>query len=231
MEPTRSDRELSEFLLRACHDLRAAARAVRTHSELFLKDSARAQDAASEQRLGFIVDGSRKIDRLLDGLVQYSVALQTDPSTFQPTRLDVLLRFALAQLDKDLRAAGGAVTYGALPEVRGNPDRLMQVWENLLRNSVIHRGETGPKIDISAERQDGNWQIAVKDNGPGVEPAFLETIFTPFERLDKHHGSGAGLGLAICRTIVERHGGRIWAESRPEGGLAVCFTLPASTAE
>lgn len=229
MQRSQSDREIAEFLLRACHDLRSAARAVRTHSELFLRD-APPRDSALNQRLGFIIDGSRRIDLLLDGLVRYSLALQTDPASFQPARMDVLLRFVLAQLDKDLKAAGAEVVYGELPEVTGDPDRLMQVFDILLRNALVHRGAAPPRIGITAVRQDGQWLLAVRDNGPGVEAAFLESIFLPFERLNGR-GSGAGLGLTICRAIVERHGGRMWAESPPEGGAAFCFTLPGAPAE
>ncbi len=223
-----SDREIAEFLLRACHDLRAAARAVRTHSELFRKDAARWQDPAVDQRLGFIVGGSHKIDLLLDGLVHYSLALQTDPASFQPARTDVLLRFVLAQLRKDLQAAGAEVVYGELPEVLGNSDRLMQLFDNLLRNALAHRAEAPPRIEIGAVRQDALWLFTVRDNGLGVEAGFLESIFQPFERLDRRNGTGAGLGLAICRAIVERHGGRIWAESQPGAGAAFCFTLQAA---
>jgi len=227
MERSRSDREVSEFLLRACHDLRAAARAVRTHSELFLKNGGKLDDPAFSQRLGFIVDGSRRIDALLDGLVHYSLALQTDPAAFQPTRMDVILRFVLAQLEKDVRAAGAEVVYGELPTVSGSPDRLMQVFDNLVRNALVHSGPRPPLIQITATRNAGEWLFQVCDNGPGVEAAFLESIFSPFERLESRHGPGAGLGLAICRLIIERHGGRIWAESQPAGGMTFNFTLPA----
>lgn len=226
MAPSKSDREVSEFLLRACHDLRSAARAVRTHSELFLKDAAKAPGAPVDPRFGFIIEGSRKIDRLLEGLVQYSLALQTDPTSFQSVRTDVLLRFVLAQLAQEVKASGAEVTYGELPEVTGNPDRLMRVFENLVRNALVHRGPEAPRIHISAEKQADHWLFAVRDQGPGVEAEFLESIFAPFERLAGHQVPGAGLGLAICRAVVERHGGRIWAESQPGQGATFYFTLP-----
>jgi light-regulated signal transduction histidine kinase (bacteriophytochrome) len=225
-----SDREVSEFLLRACHDLRGAARTVRTHSELFLKEADKRGDPAIGQRLGFIVDGSLKIDRLLDGMVHYSLALQTDPASFQSTRTDVLLRFVLQQLDKEVRSAGAEVIYADLPEVKGDPDRLMEVFENLVRNALVHRSDAPPRIEIGAARQPGEWVFSVKNNGPGVETDFLERIFLPFERLDRH-GPGAGLGLTICRAIVERHGGRMWAESRPANGSTFYFTLAAGASD
>jgi signal transduction histidine kinase len=226
MERSKTDREVSEFLLRACHDLRAAARTVRTHSELLLKDAGTLRNSGFEPGIGFIVEGSRRIDLLLDGLVSYSVALQTEPASFQSIRLDVLLRSVLKKLDQELRACGAEVTRGELPMVTGNPDRLMLAFENLLRNALVHRGQAAPRVDIRADQQAEGWLFTVRDNGPGVEAALLESIFMPFERLEGKQRGGAGLGLTICRVIVERHGGRIWAESQPEGGTAFCFTLP-----
>lgn len=217
---------MSEFLLRACHDLRASARVVRTHSELLLKDAPGQRDSNFEQRLGFIVEGARRIDSLVDGLASYSVVLQTGVAPFQTIRTDVLLRSVLAKLDKELRESGADVLYGELPTVTGNPDRLMQVFENLLRNALVHRGEVVPRIQISAGKQAEGWLFAIRDNGPGVEAASLDSIFLPFVRLQNKE-SGAGLGLAICRVIVERHGGRIWAESPAGSGATFCFTLPA----
>lgn len=227
MEHSKSDREISEFLLRACHDLRGAVRAVRTHSELFVKDAGTQGDSALAQRLEFIVKGARSIDLLVDGLANYSVALQTASASFQSIRMDVLLRLVLTKLDRDLRACGAEVVCGELPVVMGHPDRLMQVFENLLRNAFAYRGEAPPRIHVSAVRQGKEWLFAVRDNGPGVEPASLEAIFMPFERLAAAQGAGAGLGLAICRLIVERHGGKIWAESQPGCGTTSFFTLPA----
>ena len=224
---SKSDRELAEFLLRACHDLRASARAVLSHSELFT-DARSAADHEAEQRLGFIVEGARRIDLLLDGLAAYSVALQTEPSSFQLVRMDVILRLALAKLDPELRACEAEVEYGKLPAVTGNPDRLMQVFECLLRNAVDHRGRLAPRIRVGAAPHPEGWLFTVHDNGPGIEAASLETIFLPFERAPGKKPARAGLGLAICRAIVERHGGRAWAESQPGKGAACSFTLPAS---
>lgn len=222
-----ADREVSEFLLRACHDLRASARAVLTNAELLLMDAGTPGNSSFVQRLGFIVEGAGRIDLLLDGLAGYSVALQTETVSFESTRMDVLLRFVLTKLDKDLRDCGAQVVYGELPIVTGNPDRLMQLFENLLRNALVHRGQAAPRIQVSAGRQAETWLFAVRDNGPGVDADCLESIFRPFERLQGNQCSGAGLGLTTCRAIVERHGGRIWAESEPEIGATFCFTLPA----
>ena len=224
-QPAR-DREISEFLLRVCHDMRSPARAIRAHAELLAKDFG-SGDAGLQERVGFITSGIQNIEILADGLASYSLALRIETSSFQPAQMDVLLRLVLAKLRKELQAAGAEVTYDALPRVHGNQDRLSQLWENLILNAIRHRGSEAPRIHVSAERQGQHWQLAVRDNGPGIEAAYLERIFQPFERLRGKQAPGCGLGLKIAREIVERHGGRIWAESIPGAGSTFFFTLPA----
>jgi signal transduction histidine kinase len=219
-----SDPDLSRFLLRACHDLRSSLRAIRVHTELLQREAA-AGISELDQHLAFIVDGTRRIDLLTEGLSSYSIALQIDEASFQPIRMDLAVRTALAKLDKELRNAGAEVTRGTLPVVSGNLDRLVQVFEILLRNALHHRSERPPRIHIGAEKQDNEWIFAVQDNGPGIEAEYLERVFQPFERL--RPGEGAGMGLTICRAIVERHGGRTRVESEPGAGSTFLFTLPA----
>lgn len=221
------DQSLSEFLLRACHDLRTPLRSIRANAELLLRSSRTTEISDFEKRLGFIVNGARRIELLADGLASYSLALQIERGEFQSTRMDVLLRAVLAKLDKELREGGANVSYGHLPRIPGNPDRLMQVFENLVRNAVHYRSQAPPLIHITAARRAQEWLFAVCDNGRGIEAAYLEKIFKPFERLNGTESSGPGLGLTICRAIVERHGGRIWAESNAGGGTTFLFTLPA----
>lgn len=220
-----SDREFSEFLLRACHDLRTPLRSIRLHAELLLRDLPAGLSSGLDERLGFIVDGGRRIDLLLDGLAAYSLALQTDARAFRRVNLEVMLRTALSGLAPMLRGCGGDVSYDRLPAVQGSPDRLVQVFENLIRNSLDHRGSSSPRIHIAAETHGRECLLAVRDNGPGVEPDYVETIFNPFERLDAAH-PGPGLGLAACRAIVSRHGGRVWCESEVGSGAKFLFTLP-----
>ena len=200
---------------------------MRTQSELLLRNPEASGNTAFEQQLSLIVEGARKLDSLLDGLAGYSVALQTNPASFQSAPMGVLLRSVLARLNQDLRDCGAEVAYDDLPTVMGNPDRLMQLIENLLRNALVHRGQDVPHIHVTSVRQAEEWLFAIHDNGPGVEAASLEKIFMPFQRLKGREHPGAGLGLAICREIVERHGGRIWAESQPGCGTTFRFTLPA----
>lgn len=223
-----SDRDLSELLLRACHDLRSSLRAIRAHTELVQKGVPAEEASDLDQNFAFIADGVRRIELLADGLSRYSIALQIEEESFQPTRMDVLFRTALARIDQEAQKPGAEVTCGELPQVSGKPDRLAQVFEILLHNALRHCGESTPRIHVTAEKQGGEWLFAVRDNGPGIEAAYLERIFKPFERLHATERDGAGMGLAICRAIVERHGGRLWVESTPGTGSTFLFTLPVA---
>jgi signal transduction histidine kinase len=225
-ERTMSDPDLSEFLLRACHELRSSLRAIRAHAELVQKGVHADKLSGLDRNFSFIADGARRIELLTDGLSGYSIALQIEVASFQPARMDVMFRTALARIDRELQDLGAEVTCGELPQVSGKPDRLVQVFEILLDNALQHCGQSPPRIHVTAEQQAGEWLFAVRDNGPGIDAAYLERIFKPFERLKATEREGAGLGLAICLAIVERHGGRLWVESTPGTGSTFVFTLP-----
>ena len=222
-----SDRDLSEFLLRACHDLRSSLRAIRAHAELARKGVLAGDTSNLDRNFAFITNGVRRIELLTDGLSGYSIALQVEQASFQPARMNVVLRTALAKLDREIRELGAEVTSSDLPQVSGKPDRLVQVFEILLDNALRHRGRISPRIHITAEKITGEWLFAVRDNGPGIDAAYLERAFKPFERLQAGKADSVGMGLAICRAIVERHGGKLWAESTPGTGSIFFFTLPA----
>ena len=220
------DRELAEFLLRLAHDLRSPLRAIRANAEWIRKDTAATETPGLPPRVDFILSGAQTLEELAEGLASFALALRLETGSFLPAQLDVLLRLALARIRDHLNENSAEVVYDALPQVLGNPDRLEQVFEILLLNALRHRGQEPPRIQISAERLADYWRIAVRDNGPGIEAAFLERIFQPFERLRGKESRGPGLGLAISREIVQRHGGTMWAESEA-GGSTFFFTLPA----
>lgn len=182
---------------------------MRAHAELLGKRG----DA--DPRLAFIIEGAGKVDQLVDGLSGYSLALRIDPGSFVISPLGVLLRTVLAKLDREIQQNQAEVTYGDLPRVSGDPDRLVQLLENLL----CHRGRISQLVHITADPYAKGWLFTVRDSGPSIEAADLERIFQPFVH---------GLGLAACREIVERHGGRIWAESPAGSGCTFRFTLPAA---
>jgi chemotaxis family two-component system sensor kinase Cph1 len=215
--------ELRDFLFRASHDLRTSLRAVRTNAELLLRSSKQRTGAELDQILHLLVGGTRNAESLVSGLANYALALQVQPNP-APVSAGILVRSALAKLEAEMQENDARVVYGDLPQVTGDSDRLIQLFENLMRNAIQHRGEAPPHIEINAGKQDGEWVFAVRDNGPGIDAEDLERIFRPFQRLRPDRG-GAGLGLAICREIVAGHGGRIWAESVMGTGTAIYFTL------
>lgn len=229
-EPGRDPRapgpEISHFLLHACHDLKASLRTIRVHAEMLVKDREAGETANFDRHLSAIVADTGKLELLANGLAGYSIACQIDPGSFVLIPMDVILRVELAKLSQELRESGAEVTYDALPRIRSDPDRLQQLFESLLHNALIHRGSAAPRVHISAEKHAEIWLFGVRDNGPGIEPAYLERIFEPFERLRGKQAPGPGLGLAICREIVGKHGGRMWAESEPGKGATFFFTLP-----
>jgi chemotaxis family two-component system sensor kinase Cph1 len=211
------------FLLRAAHDLRAPLRAVRTNAELLLKDPEKRDGPEFQQLLGFLVNGARNADALVDGLSNYALALQVQPNSL-PVSTAVLLNTVRAKLAQEIRATEAEVTNGELPRVHGDPDRLAQVLENLVRNAIQHRADRAPRIHVEVQERDGDWLFAVRDNGPGIEAEDQERIFRPFEKLSRDRGA-CGLGLAICREIVTRHGGKLWMESEPGQGSTFYFTI------
>ncbi len=221
---------MSRFLQHTAHDLKTALRAIRAHTDLLLRGRQATEAAGLEERLGFIVDGVKGIDLLAEGIASYSIALEIQEGTFQSAPLDVLLRTSLAKLKKELVAHEARVTHDKLPSVSGDAERLMEVFENLIRNALQHRGPSAPLIQITVERRAEDWLFAVRDNGPGIPARYLETIFQPFVHLHANRHLGPGLGLATSRVIVERHGGRIWAESAEGSGAAFLFTLQARAA-
>jgi signal transduction histidine kinase len=222
----RDGQDFRDFLLRACHDLRAPLRSVRTNAELLLKVPEKREGPEFEQILGFLANGAQTADSLVDALASYALALHVQPGS-QPVSSGTLLRNALMKLSGEVRDSGAEITYGDLPHLAADPDRLTQLFENLLRNAIQQRGDAPPRIHVSGQQRGGEWLFAVEDNGPGIAAEDLERIFRPFERLSRNH-EGAGLGLAICQAIVTGHGGRIWAESVVGAGTKFYFTLAAA---
>ncbi|HEV2448671.1 MAG TPA: ATP-binding protein, partial [Candidatus Sulfopaludibacter sp.] len=169
--------------------------------------------------------GARKIDQVVDRLSDYSLALLVGASAFQPVPMGALLRAALAKLEEEIRAREAEVTYDPLPRVAGDAGRLLWLVENLLRKALSARGDA-PRVHLSAVPREDEWVFAICASR-AAEPAELEEMFQPTAR-----GRGSGLAVtdlsaAICRAIVDRHGGSIWTSLQPAGGVTIFFTLPA----
>ena len=166
--------------------------------------------------------------RLIDDLLEFSRAGRGD-NPMEPTDCREILSQVLAGLSSSLREAGAVVRHDGLPTVQGNPSQLTQVFQNLIGNAVKFRGAEPPEIHVSASRRDDEWLFLVRDNGIGIAPEYAERIFVIFQRLHgRNEYPGTGIGLAICKRIVTRHGGRIWVESQPGRGSSFYFTLPVA---
>ena len=226
---TAQDERLQKFTSTTVHHLQEPIRMVRIYTEMLESGSAGRLDDETLQCVEFLQEAALQMQRLLDGLAEFAVATAKPARLPSLVRLDLPLRQALLQLDPVLKSAHAKVSYGDLPSVFGDFDRLQLVFQHLIRNAVQYRGPLAPEIAISARRADQEWVLTVHDKGLGIPPEFHERIFELYTRLHGKSLPGNGLGLPICRAIVESHGGKIWLESNPGECSTFFFTLPAQS--
>lgn len=226
-ELKRSNADLDQFAYLAAHDLQEPLRAVTGYAQVLARRCQGKLDPAAEELLGFLVDDIRRMQTLVRDLLAYARAKQrTDPRA--PVVLEEALRRALELLAGTIRDAAAEVTADPLPEVTGDLAQLASVLQNLIGNGIKFRGAEAPHIRIAAERRGEEWVVAVRDNGVGIDPRHHDRLFLPFSRLHtREERPGSGLGLALCKRILEGHGGRIWVESEAGRGATFFFALPA----
>ncbi len=221
----RSNQDLQQFAYVASHDLQEPLRMVSGYVELLERRYRGKLDADADEFIGYAVDGAERMRRLISDLLKFSRV--GEEVRFQEFPLEDALDDALMNLKRAVEDAGASVSYHELPRVHGDRNLVTQVFQNLIGNAIKFRGEKPMRIEVSVRREEAAWLVSVEDNGIGIDPAHAERIFRIFQRL---HGRddypGTGVGLAICRRIVERHGGRIWFDSEPGAGTAFRFTLP-----
>jgi len=227
-ELKRSNEELEQFAYVASHDLQEPLRMVASYCQLLQRRYEGRLDADADEFIGYAVDGANRMQNLINDLLTYS-RVGTKGKTFQPTPFAKVLDIALLNLRAAIEDSGAEVTSDTLPTVRGDEGQLVQLLQNLVGNAIKF-GKPGatPRVHVGARRQEHQWVFSVRDDGIGFEPEYGDRIFMIFKRL---HGakeySGTGIGLAICKKIVERHGGRIWVDSAPNEGSTFSFTLSA----
>jgi PAS domain S-box-containing protein len=225
---SRSNKELEEFAYVASHDLQEPLRMIASYTQLLSRRYKDKLDKEAEEFIAFAVDGAIRMQKLINDLLSYS-RVGTRGKAFSATDLEQVLQTVLTNLKIALEESGAQITHDPLPTVVADSTQMTQLLQNLIGNALKFRGERAPHIHISAQREGAAWVMGVKDNGIGIEPQYFERIFVIFQRLHtQQEYSGTGIGLAICKKIVERHGGRIWVESKPGQGATFWFTLPAA---
>lgn len=185
-------------------------------------------DSDADEFIGFALDGAVRMQRLIEDLLAYS-RVSSRGAEFMPTDAGAVLERALANLKLAIEDADAIVTRDPLPVVPADQSQLEHVFLNLIGNALKFRGPQRPEVHISAAQRDGDWQFSIRDNGIGIESQYFDRIFVIFQRLHgREQYPGTGIGLAITKRIVERHGGRIWVESQPGTGSTFFFTLPTT---
>lgn len=226
-ELERSNRELEQFAYAASHDLREPLRMVATYVKLLEREYGERLDDAAHQYIRFAAEGATRLTRLVSDLLEYA-RIGPKALAFEPVDCNEVLAHVLESLRARIEQAEAEVVSEKLPTVQGDPILIGQVLQNLVENGVKFRAREAPRIRISAEPVGDAWHIHVADNGLGIEPRFHGRIFDLFQRLHTHdHYPGTGMGLAFCKKVIERHGGRVWVESEPGRGSVFSFSLPA----
>jgi PAS domain S-box-containing protein len=225
-ELERSNKELEQFAYVASHDLQEPLRMVASYCQMLAKRYKGKLDGDADDFINFAVDGAKRMQNLINDLLAYSRAGQKRRE-FAPTNCNSVVETTCQGLKAAIDEAGATVDVALLPTVMGDPVQLGQVFQNLIGNAIKFRGERAPVVRVGAERQDGHWLFSIADNGIGMAPEHLERIFLIFQRLhNQSEYPGTGIGLAVVKKIIERHGGRIWVESEPGSGSTFYFTLP-----
>lgn len=223
----RSNAELDQFAYVASHDLKEPLILLSAYARMLAERHGDDLDEEGRTFLGHVRDEAGRMKSMIDDLLDYS-RLQTSAEDPSQVELADVLDTALRTLAPRIEETAARVDVeGALPVIEGSPVQFERLFRNLVGNALKFRGEEPPLVSISAERRDGEWVVCVRDNGIGVDPAKAERIFELFQRLhSQEQYAGTGMGLAICKRIVERHGGRLWVDPGPGGGSVFKFALP-----
>ena len=220
-----SNSELEQFAYIASHDLQEPLRMVSSYVQLLARRYQGKLDSDADEFIAFAVDGAKRMQNLINDLLAYS-RVGTRGHPLVAISCEEALKEALANLQFAIGESGATITHEPLPEVNGDPTQLFQLFQNLLSNAIKFRGSESPRIQVQVQQEGAEWVFRVCDNGIGLDPKFADRIFVIFQRLHQRDVyPGTGIGLAICKRIVQRHGGRIWVESQPGEGATFYFTM------
>ena len=222
----RSNLELEQFAYVASHDLQEPLRKIRNFSELLGSRAKGHLPPEAERYLTPIVEGAIRMQTLVQDLLAYSRVARGELNV-ETINLQEIVEQARNNLEAVIMESQATLTIGALPNLEANPIQMEQLFQNLIGNGLKYRGENTPHIEVAAKQKAGYWEFSIRDNGIGIDPEYSDRIFVIFQRLHtKQEYAGTGIGLSICKKIVELHGGKIWVESSPHEGSTFFFTLP-----
>jgi len=225
-ELQRSNWDLEQFARVVSHDLQEPLRMVESYTQLLAQRYENQLDDKAQKYIHYAVDGAARMQRLINDLLTYS-RVATQGQVPEAVDSGSVLDEALRNLSAVIDESGATVTNGQLPQVRADATQLLQVFQNMIANAIKFRGKDSPEVYVVAREEDGEWLFSVKDNGIGIDAQYADRVFTIFQRLHtRDEYPGTGVGLAVCKRIVERHGGRIWFESEIGKGTTFFFTLP-----
>jgi signal transduction histidine kinase len=226
-ELARSNTDLEQFAYVASHDLREPLRMIAIYTELLARRYWGTINAEADGFIRTVLEGVGRMEALIRDLLTYSATIHAEPLPRERFEAAGAVSSAMVELEPRIRESGARIETDRLPEVMGDRVQFVRVFQNLLSNAMKYRSGEPLVIRIRAVQEDGAWVFSVEDNGIGIQADYHETIFSPFKRLHGREYQGTGVGLAICRRIVERHGGRIWVESTEGHGARFRFTIPA----
>ncbi|MEQ1825836.1 MAG: ATP-binding protein [Pirellula sp.] len=226
VELSRSNSELEQFAYVASHDLREPLRMVRNFCNLLQERFSQSLEPKAKEYLGFAVDGAKRMQFMIDDLLEYS-RVGKGEYRFVDVSLETVIQHAIENLRASIEESKAVFEFSNLPTISADSHRLTQLMQNLISNAIKFAGEQSPRIAIHCIQSETHWQISVCDNGIGIEPQYFDRVFMMFQRLHSHSKyPGTGVGLAICKRIVEQHGGSIWIESDVGVGSKIQFTIP-----
>jgi PAS domain S-box-containing protein len=223
----RSNEELQQFAYVASHDLGEPLRMVSNYLQLLERKEGDRLDATSKQYIDYAVDGAKRMRAMIEDILTYS-RVESRAGSFVAVDMGGVLDTVLKDLGRVASECGAAITHDPLPTVVADRGQMFQLLTNLVGNAIKYRGVAAPQVHVAARREEREFVFSVADNGIGIDARYHDNIFQMFERLHtRDEYPGTGMGLAIAKKIVERHGGRIWVESRPDEGTTFYFTLPS----